>query len=662
MKDFRIGTKLAMGFGFMVFLLMTIALLGLYRMSQVQEQVEHVVKSNFVKLNTALEAYEAIQNVTGTVNRITIIEDPAARQAERAKLDGYRAAYRECITKLDEMESLPEGKSIIERMKSSTKEASEVNNRVLDLAMQGRLPEARRILLNETPKPDQEMLASFAAMQQFQKQRVDYRYTEAVTLYHTARTGLLISLVFAVLLGSFSAFMASRSITKPLKSLIEMLRGIAQGEGDLTQRLEEHSKDELGQLAHWFNVFMKVVHDMVQTVTRDGIQVVIGSDQVHAESAAISASAEQLAVRAASIATASEEMSCTSSEIAHSCAQAAEAGTQASEIAASGAGVVRETVQGMNRIAERVRTVAESVGRLGERSKEIGEIVGTIEEIADQTNLLALNAAIEAARAGEQGRGFAVVADEVRALAVRTTKATSEIGAMIRSIQAETSAAVESMDAGVREVHKGSEDAERSGAALDLIMGQIEAVTMQVSQIATAAEEQTATTNEIAGNIQQVTTTAQAASEGSQGSMATSHKLMERAKELMAMLAKFKVEEDASLSINKGKAAHLVFVGNIKAHLDGAKRVDAHALPTHLTCAFGKWTQETGRERCSHSGYFQRIEGPHARVHELGKLTIQAFDAGDRSKAEGYCEEMVQQSRELIGILGELERECGNGR
>jgi len=159
----------------------------------------------------------------------------------------------------------------------------------------------------------------------------------------------------------------------------------------------------------------------------------------------------------------------------------------------------------MENIAKRVNVSSHTVEGLGQRSDQIGAIVNTIQDIADQTNLLALNAAIEAARAGEQGRGFAVVADEVRALAERTTKATKEIATMIKAIQNETQSAVSSMSEGVNEVKRGTEETDRSGEALEDILNKINELTIQISQVATAAEEQTATTHEITHNIQMIT-------------------------------------------------------------------------------------------------------------------------------------------------------------
>jgi methyl-accepting chemotaxis protein len=250
---------------------------------------------------------------------------------------------------------------------------------------------------------------------------------------------------------------------------------------------------------------------------------------------------DSMAMQVTSVATAGEEMASTSGDIANNCQLAVEEAQRANNAAQVGAGVVNGTVAIMSRIAERVQGTSTTVASLGARGDQIGAIVGTIEDIADQTNLLALNAAIEAARAGEQGRGFAVVADEVRALAERTTKATKEIGEMIKAIQSETKGAVVAMEEGVREVEKGTEEAAKSGQALEEILGQINAVVQQIHQIATAAEEQTATTSEISGNIQNITMVAQQASHGVRESAAAASDLAAHASDLQKMVNQFKL-------------------------------------------------------------------------------------------------------------------------
>jgi methyl-accepting chemotaxis protein len=227
--------------------------------------------------------------------------------------------------------------------------------------------------------------------------------------------------------------------------------------------------------------------------------------------------------------------------IANNCHMAADSAQQAASTTQKGFNVVKETVNGIRLRGEETRANAKNIGSLGERSDQIGAIVATIEDIADQTNLLALNAAIEAARAGEQGRGFAVVADEVRALAERTTRATKEISGMIKAIQNKTKSAIVSMEAGVKGSEQGAAAASQLEPSLQAILEQVNAVSMQVSQIATAAEEQTATTSEITNNIHQITQVVHETSRGAQESARAASGLSLQADELQAIVSKFRL-------------------------------------------------------------------------------------------------------------------------
>jgi len=214
------------------------------------------------------------------------------------------------------------------------------------------------------------------------------------------------------------------------------------------------------------------------------------------------------------------------------------------------------------------------------------------------------------------------------------------------------------MEAGVQQVEKGSHDAERSGEALNKIQEEVEAVTMHISQIATAAEQQHMTSVEIAGNTQNITHIARTAAESSTQSIRSAHNLLAVSEGLMTTLGKFKVQEDLGFVLNRAKAAHLLFTGKVKSHLDGVRQVDAGALPSHLTCAFGKWYQSQGQQNCGHTALFRQIDAPHQRVHELGKQAIQAFNGGDQARARALSHEMTACSQTLIGILDQLEREC----
>lgn len=359
-----------------------------------------------------------------------------------------------------------------------------------------------------------------------------------------AQIMLVFSIGLSVVMGSLTlvlALLIGSSITKPLDSLVSMLQDIAQGEGDLTSRLPEDRKDEFGGVAHWFNRFVNNIHSIISQASTTTMQVATASNQLHSTAEQIATAAEEVASQSATVATASEEMSATSNDISRNCSMASDIAIRASEMAGNGATVVQETLRGMEQIAEKVRESAHTVEALGARSDQIGAIVGTIEDIADQTNLLALNAAIEAARAGEQGRGFAVVADEVRALAERTTRATREISEMIKAIQSETGGAVASMEQGVVEVEKGMDSSRRSGEALQQILEGINEVTLQVHQIATAAEEQTAVTGEISTNIHQITDVVHQTANGAHETAGAASMLSQLANDLEKLVGRFKL-------------------------------------------------------------------------------------------------------------------------
>ncbi|WP_162604603.1 methyl-accepting chemotaxis protein [Geomonas edaphica] len=350
---------------------------------------------------------------------------------------------------------------------------------------------------------------------------------------------VFITVILLAVLGSIViATVIARGISNTLKEVFDTMARIA--DGDLLARSTILSKDEMGMLGSEMNTMAEKLTGIIRRLAGNSMSVSSAAVQMNATAEQMATSTEELACQATTIATSCEEMAATSSDIARNCHMAANDSSRANEAAVDGTKVVEQTVNVMERIAVKVRSTAETVETLGARSDQIGQIIGTIEDIADQTNLLALNAAIEAARAGEQGRGFAVVADEVRALAERTTRATREIGEMIQSIQVETKNAVAAMNEGVRDVEQGTIEASKSGQALEHILQQIVSVTSQVNQIAIAAEEQTAVTIEINNNIQQITEVANLTSKSSHDEASAAHQLAQLADDLKSMVEEFK--------------------------------------------------------------------------------------------------------------------------
>ena len=351
-----------------------------------------------------------------------------------------------------------------------------------------------------------------------------------------------IVIIICGLLSATIATMIIRGLLNELGGEPHYVREIARtvANGDLSVSVKVDPRDN-GSILYAMRTMVESLRDLVSQTVNISMNIASASSQLHSTSDQIATGAEEVASQTSTVATASEEMASTSADIAANCTSAAESSRRTSEYANTGVAVVQETITGMGKIAERVKQTAATIDALGTRSEQIGEIIGTIEDIADQTNLLALNAAIEAARAGEQGRGFAVVADEVRALAERTTKATKEIGAMIKAIQSETGEAVRSMEEGVREVEKGAVSSQKSGESLQEILDQINEVNMQIHQIATAAEEQTATISEITSNIHQVTDVVHQSAKGADETLAAAAQLSEQSQQLQNLVGRFRV-------------------------------------------------------------------------------------------------------------------------
>ncbi|MCF9003760.1 HAMP domain-containing protein [Pseudomonas syringae] len=350
---------------------------------------------------------------------------------------------------------------------------------------------------------------------------------------------ILTATALAMVLGILAAWVITRQITTPLQETLEVVERVASG--DLSRNLKVDRKDELGKLQATIQRMTVSLRELVGGI-RDGVtQIASAAEELSAVTEQTSAGVNSQKVETDQVATAMHEMTATVQEVARNAEEASEAAVTADRQARDGERVVNEAIAQIERLASAVGNSSEAMGALKQESDKIGSVLDVIKSVAEQTNLLALNAAIEAARAGEAGRGFAVVADEVRSLAQRTQKSTEEIEALIARLQSGTQQATTVMDSS-RELSTSSvELTRRAGGSLESITKTVSAIQAMNQQIAAAAEEQSATAEEINRSIINVRDVSEQTSAASEETAASSVELARLGNHLQVLVSRFTV-------------------------------------------------------------------------------------------------------------------------
>ncbi len=335
-----------------------------------------------------------------------------------------------------------------------------------------------------------------------QLNRAEASYHQAEQEYSSARNQTIGLLLCAALLGMLASHLIMKAINHPLALATDAAQRIAKG--DLSGKVAKTGDNETGRLLVAISEMQNELMVMIEKINQGVSEVSASASQLATASRQVSASSAQQSEATSAVAAAVEQLTVSIDHVAANASEAEQKATQSGHLSHSGGQQVTEATDEMARIAESVHLTAEKIHALGAQAQQIDSIVSVIKEVADQTNLLALNAAIEAARAGEQGRGFAVVADEVRKLAERTSSSAQEITNMINSIQSHTGQAVSSMEQGNSRVSQGVALTQRAGMSMHEISNSSEAVVSAVVDISNSLKEQKATSSEIARNVESI--------------------------------------------------------------------------------------------------------------------------------------------------------------
>ncbi|MCP4406535.1 MAG: methyl-accepting chemotaxis protein, partial [Gammaproteobacteria bacterium] len=366
-----------------------------------------------------------------------------------------------------------------------------------------------------------------------------FRAADALSaeLITVAAGAAVVLIVVAIGIGVWFAGVLSRPIIDFSTTISEVER-----DADLTRMMENDSKDELGEAASAFNSMLRTFQSSMNQVSGATSQLATTAEETSVITEQTNQAVDQQLAETTQLATAMTEMSATIQEVATNTSNTANAATDVNDQAAAGQQAMRETIGQIDQLTDEVESAAGVIQQLEQYSEEIGSVLDVIKSIAEQTNLLALNAAIEAARAGEQGRGFAVVADEVRNLASKTQTSTEEINQMIEKLQSGARQAVAAMDLSRKKAHGSKEQASVTGAALTTIVESIGRINDMSIQISSAAEEQSAVADEISKNVVQINSMTEQTSVGAKQTSAAGGDLTRLASDLQGMVAQFKVQ------------------------------------------------------------------------------------------------------------------------
>ncbi len=432
--------------------------------------------------------------------------------------------------------------------------------------------------------------------------------------------------------------------------------------GDLQGTFKSDNNDEIGLLADDMNSMTQSLNTVINGILSNANNVVSTVDALRFSGDTLACGAKDQSAQASQIAAASEEMSQTILDISKNASSAAQTSADAMEIASKGKAIAEGAVETVNKVYQSSIELSTLIDKLNNRVGEIGTIVTVITGIADQTNLLALNAAIEAARAGEQGRGFAVVADEVRKLAERTIKATAEISEKIAAVKVESDQTNISMTQASADVTKAAQYITNVGNSLNEIVNAVQKSRDQITQIATAVEEQSAASEEVTNNIEKTSRISQNMVNLSKDVMRQVSALIEVAEHLRSSAGRFKTTGSELMILDLAKVDHRVFVGKIAACLQGDVQLEPDKLSDHHNCRFGKWYDGEGSENCRNLHSFRSINVPHEAIHAIAKEVVKANRAGNDKQAKELYGQMEKVSQEIGTQLDLLKLEYQQSR
>ena len=539
LRRLNIAPRAGLGFGIMALLVVALGGFALQQMTNMRQQSEQVDNNWLPSVISVGSMTQDMLRIRALTLRLLVNTDPAAQQQNRARIEEIKGGLSKAQNHYDGLIVLPEERTLFDRYQGLERQYMTLQGQVVQLASERRIDAAAALVNGEMNQLADQMTSTLNELIALNNHQANTATDLAEAVYSGAKVWVGVLLVVALSLTVVLALALTRSIVRPLGQSLQVAETVATG--DLTPQITVQGDDEPARLLAALKSMQQSLRETIGRISDSASQLASASEELSAVTEDATRGLQQQSMEIEQAATAVNQMTAAVEEVASNAVATSEASRTCDQIAREGREQVRGTVAAIEALASGVAGNAEEVGQLAQQVHDISKVLDVIGSIAEQTNLLALNAAIEAARAGEAGRGFAVVADEVRALAHRTQSSTQEIEQMIVAIRSGAERAVQGMQHSDAQARSTLDGAHGAGDALEAIAAAIGQINERNLVIASASEQQAQVAREVDRNLTTIRDLAHQSSAGAEETSAASQALSRLAVDLNTLVQRFSV-------------------------------------------------------------------------------------------------------------------------